>query len=144
MKKYVIEHSQYVEKEGLSGGVISLFNTKEEAYVCLADEYRQLIQTFGTSKETYEFDKNELTKKSYYISATSNKYGREQYEAFICEITIDLELTEPNEDFNGMTPKDAMEYINDFFSEWLNENEGYDDERLSDAIKRMQQLVDEL
>lgn len=91
MKKYVIEHSQYVEKKGLSGGVVSLFNTKEEAYVYLADEYRKLIQAFDTSRETYEFDKNELTEKSYYISASSNTYGREQYEAFICEIIIDEE-----------------------------------------------------
>ena len=41
-------------------------------------------------------------------------------------------------EFNSMTPQDALNYIIDEICE------DEDDERLSDAIKRLQQLIDEL
>lgn len=41
-------------------------------------------------------------------------------------------------EFNSMTPQDALDYIIDEVCE------DEDDERLSDAIKRLQQLIDEL
>ena len=88
--------------------------------------------------------KKDLKLQSQIIEDVDNTYEMGYLNALNQVDKNYKKLVAPNEDFNGMTPKDAMEEIDDFFSEWLNENEGYDDERLSDAIKRMRQLVEEL
>ena len=53
------------------------------------------------------------------------------------------ELFRGIEGFNGMTPKDAMEEIVDFFAWYMKEYNCDPDERVSDAVKRLQCFVEE-
>ena len=47
------------------------------------------------------------------------------------------------EEFNGMTPSDAIDLIGKFLLE-LDEEESLGDERLSDAVKRIKKLIDDI
>lgn len=53
------------------------------------------------------------------------------------------ELFRGIEAFNGMKPKDAIEEITDFFAWYMKEYDCDPDERVSDAIKRLQCFVEE-
>lgn len=47
------------------------------------------------------------------------------------------------EEFDGITPEEALEYIGNYLIDEV-ENNGLDDERLSDSFKRLKALVDEI
>lgn len=87
MKKYIVSFAEHQESDGLGSSVSNVFESKEEAYNRLKEEYDYLIDNINKSKETYEFYENELTDDSYYIEV-SNIYGWEYYESHIVEIEV--------------------------------------------------------
>lgn len=56
---------------------------------------------------------------------------------------MNTKLLRGMDEFDGITPEDALEYIGDYLIDEV-ENNGLDDERLSDSFKRLKALVDEI
>lgn len=94
-----------------------------DAKADLEGKRKALIDEFGDDRDLDEsFEQG-------YLNAVS--YIKKQFE----------KLLEPNEEFNGITPKDAVEEMQSWdFAEAF----GDDAERLSDAVKRIYQLVEEI